>query len=183
MQACPPHTQRHSLPAPSTIRPPISSPPHSSSLTFFHCHTLYSMHFFAFSVFVSLSLCLTHCQQVLKPTASQPCAFSTFLCHFVFLSFLLASTHPFFLSPCLYTFSIILGCTGHHTIRWCGCANPHYLSHSFLFCTPLSLLLVLLFVPLQAYLFVVFISYSICPILSLIISHFLQTWFHLIAIL
>lgn len=92
LQAFTPHTQAHS-PCPSTTHPTISY------------LILYSMHLFAFSVFVCL--CQTHCQQVLKPIAFQPFALS--LCHFVLESFS-------FVTLPLQLFYHLLCCLPIHTV-------------------------------------------------------------------
>lgn len=104
MQACTPHMQARS-PIPYSS---ISSFPHSSLLIFLHCLFYIPCTSLTLSVFVSLSVSVSNSLS----TSSKIYCFSAlrsllFLCHFVLLAFLLASTHSFPASPCLYTFSIM----------------------------------------------------------------------------
>lgn len=126
MQECTPHTQRHTLRVPpSPILPlvlflTLHLSPSITILFYIPCTSLPSLSSVSVSVSNSLS------------TSSKTYRFSAFhsllfLCHFVLLSFFLH--HPAvtpFLSP--------------HMLY----SHPHDLSHTFLLCTQLSLLFVLL---------------------------------------
>lgn len=62
----------------------------------FHRLILYSRQLFASAVLVASCLCITHCQQVLKPIAFQLPPLLFLLCHFVLLFFV---SHLFFSFP------------------------------------------------------------------------------------
>lgn len=134
------HTQRSSL-CPSVTSPhcwflflTLYFPP------LLHRLILYSRQLFAFAVLVASCLCITHCQQVLKPIAFQLPPLLFLLCHFVLLFFV---SHLFFSFP--------------------PSLSVHILSHALQFlpicffsvaplCTPISTsyFLLLLFCPFSA---------------------------------
>lgn len=76
--------------------------PHPYFPTFLYYLVLYSMHLFAFAVYVSVSNSLSTSS---KTYCFPACCSLLFLCHLVLLSFLTTQSFP--LSPCHYTFSII----------------------------------------------------------------------------
>lgn len=144
--ACP-HTQR------SSPRPSITYPYRSLPRTLFSAfplpsHSIFYTPLCLLCLCLSLSLCITHCQQVLKPIAFQLSSLSPFFflfCHFVLLLFfffrLLLSYPPI-------TQSVHLFCHAE-------CCLPIYIIFLNLLCTPLSLLfsfffLLLPFCPLSA---------------------------------
>lgn len=103
-----PHTQAHS-PCPSIIQPTISSLLHSSTLTLPHHLILYSMHLFAFSVFVSMSNSLS--------TSSKTYCFS--------------ACYSFSVSRCLVVF-----CSGFCSL-FSSIALPLHLFYQPLYCLPI----------------------------------------------
>lgn len=106
MQACTPHAQRHTLPVPpSAILQPLAHfltlhlSPSITSLI------LYSMHLFASSPFVSLSVSVSNSLSTSSKTYCFSAFHSLLFLRSTLLSFLSARSFP--PSPRRYTFSII----------------------------------------------------------------------------